>query len=316
MYDSVSKDLKLNQIDELNFDPKSALWINILSIFMFITGSIFIALLSGTMEFSVSGSTMLVFIVVFLILQFLVLVIHELIHGIPSILFGHKTKFGFMFLYKFFPVGYTHSRGMFTKKQYYMILLSPFLFISIVGTFFTLLTFSNLTIFYLFSFFTIINFAGSAGDLYIAYRLYEYPSTIILENKEIKDPLIIWNTEEFVPVGQKHSNMIVYFKDFLTFIVSIYFLFFLFATVVTSLLFFTTPFLLQFDIQKLTIFGWEIIATKSSLSVSIVNQLDLVLLSIMGSILLTKKFQTSNFKKKKQSEEHQDQKQATIPFIA
>lgn len=310
------ENLKLIKVDELNLDRESAVWVSILSLTVFIFGSIFVGFLYGNLEFHVSGFVAILFIVAFAITQLLVLIIHELIHGLTSQKFGHKASYGFMFLYKFFPVGYTHSKGFFEKREFYIILLSPFLVITLFGSVFAFLFFNNLIAFYLISLFTVSNLAGSVGDMFIAYKLYAYPSSIILENKELKDPLFIWSTTEITPGMQKYSLNSRFLKTGATFIISLIFCYLFLGTLGTYSLMFLTPVMKLFNIESLTIFGWLIIANSEGLSVETVNQLDLMLLALIGSGLITLKYHKSNTRNKKTPKEAIDDRQASIPFIA
>jgi hypothetical protein len=97
---------------------------------------------------------------------FIALGLHELIHGVFLWVFTHKRPvFGFLGWY-----AYAAAPGwFFPRRRYLVIILAPFVFLSVLGL--ILLAFLPARVLFAVLFSTIINAATSAIDLWIAFKL-------------------------------------------------------------------------------------------------------------------------------------------------
>jgi hypothetical protein len=119
--------------------------------------------LAGLVPGSVS---LLSFFVTILVAFFVQLGLHEFTHGIFLWAFTHKRPmFGFLGWY-----AYAAAPGwFFPRRQYLVIILAPFVLLSILGM--ILLAFLPARILFAVLFLTIINAASSTIDLWIAFKL-------------------------------------------------------------------------------------------------------------------------------------------------
>lgn len=163
---------------DLKTDKKLAFTINGLSAsFMLVMALIAIRpLFSSLMEMKPGTGSYLLRLAVLLVSMFAYIVLHEAVHGIAMKLCGtKKVKFGVTLMYAF-----AGSDDYYDKKSYLFIALAPLLFWGIVLFAVTLLVPSEW--FWIAYFIQIFNFAGAAGDIYVAVRFAALPQDILIRD--------------------------------------------------------------------------------------------------------------------------------------
>jgi len=147
-----------------------------------ILGIIFRGLYNGVWEgtFSIDG---LVFFPITLGLIVVVIIVHEAIHGLLFAILGSKPRFGFKIIGRFFPVFYATSRAYFSRNQYIIIALSPFLILTlaliVTGILATTDSISTLTLIAM-----ALNVSGSIGDFAAAYNMLRHNQKTFFEDTE------------------------------------------------------------------------------------------------------------------------------------
>lgn len=111
-----------------------------------------------------------------MVLGFVYLILHELVHGVAMKICGtKKVKYGFTGLYAF-----AGSEDFYDKKAYIFIALAPVVFWGIVIAVINL--FVPLEWFWVVYFLQIINLSGAAGDLYVTIKFFRLPSDILVKD--------------------------------------------------------------------------------------------------------------------------------------
>ena len=111
-----------------------------------------------------------------MVLIFVYLILHELVHGVAMKICGtKKVKYGFTGLYAF-----AGSEDFYDKKAYIFIALAPVVFWGIVIAVINL--FVPLEWFWVVYFLQIINLSGAAGDLYVTIKFFRLPSDILVKD--------------------------------------------------------------------------------------------------------------------------------------
>ena len=111
-----------------------------------------------------------------MVLGFVYLILHELVHGVAMKICGtKKVKYGFTGLYAF-----AGSEDFYDKKAYIFIALAPVVFWGIVIAVINL--FVPLEWFWVVYFLQIINLSGAAGDLYVTVKFFRLPSDILVKD--------------------------------------------------------------------------------------------------------------------------------------
>ena len=114
-----------------------------------------------------------------MVLIFVYLILHELVHGVAMKICGtKKVKYGFTGLYAF-----AGSEDFYDKKAYIFIALAPVVFWGIVIAVINL--FVPLEWFWVVYFLQIINLSGAAGDLYVTIKFFRLPSDILVKDTGI-----------------------------------------------------------------------------------------------------------------------------------
>lgn len=142
---------------------------------LWMDGRIFLEqLTSGGVEFTVAFSTILIT----LALLFAVFTVHEGIHGLFFKIFslGSKVKFG----YKSGMLYATAPGEVYTRKQYTIIILMPFIIITAV-LLLLMFTFPHASYKYLFA----IHTGGCAGDFYYVYLMLKYKNLKYAEDTDV-----------------------------------------------------------------------------------------------------------------------------------
>lgn len=112
--------------------------------------------------------------VVLVVLAIVVIAIpHELLHGLVLTAFDGKPAYGVTFAYGMFPYAYVETRGSYTRNGMLVVLLTPFVVISLAGLGTALVTCSSWPLVL-----AAANGAGSTGDLWMACRLLAYPPSV------------------------------------------------------------------------------------------------------------------------------------------
>ena len=111
-----------------------------------------------------------------MVLIFVYLILHELVHGVAMKICGtKKVKYGFTGLYAF-----AGSEDFYDKKAYIFIALAPVVFWGIVIAIIN--PFVPLEWFWVVYFLQIINLSGAAGDLYVTIKFFRLPSDILVKD--------------------------------------------------------------------------------------------------------------------------------------
>jgi len=117
-------------------------------------------------------------IIVGLVGLIILVFIHELIHGICFKIFNPKGKVKYGYMKGMFYATMPHA--IFTRKQFYIILLAPFVLISI-GLLIVLLWLQVTSIIYVFAF----HGAACIGDFYMAQVIYSNKQMNYVEDTEV-----------------------------------------------------------------------------------------------------------------------------------
>ncbi|MGX7029955.1 DUF3267 domain-containing protein [Vagococcus zengguangii] len=166
---------EINLID----NNKIIFWLNVISIPLFIIFYFMFSLIATFNNQSISADLSIFMLLIVLVSYFVLIIIHELIHGIFFKLFNKegKVKFGVKN-----GLAYATSPGFFySKTQFIVVLLAPFTLISI-----------GLYIFYLISivssfvFVTLasLHAASCIGDFYFTWLVARAPESIVVEDTE------------------------------------------------------------------------------------------------------------------------------------
>jgi len=121
---------------------------------------------------------LLVWIMINTISYFLILPIHEALHGAAFTFWGGKPYYGARLPF----VLYCGAKNqLFRRNQYLVVGLAPLVIITLVGVIFTLLSpgLASYTIFAM-----IGNFSGAAGDVLGTMKLLRQPRSVLVEDTE------------------------------------------------------------------------------------------------------------------------------------
>ncbi|OVE85888.1 DUF3267 domain-containing protein [Natronolimnobius baerhuensis] len=117
-------------------------------------------------------------LVISLVLVALVVVLHELLHGVCMAVYGGETAYGVGVSYFVLPYAYAETDASFTRTQLLVTLLAPLVVITVGGLLALAVVPSSILIIPLAA-----NVAGSVGDLWMAGTLLQYPA-----NVRVSDP--------------------------------------------------------------------------------------------------------------------------------
>lgn len=180
-------DGQLSKLEELELlSPEQLHPLAQLSLLLLIIGGIFFIGLDiasyywhrHTLALNLSFGRVLLWLVINILGYFLILPIHEVIHGLAFQLWGGKPYYGTKW-----PLAlYCGARNqLFRRNQYLVVGIAPFVIITVAGVIFTLLS-PVLASYTLFA--SIGNFSGAAGDLWTVRRLLQNPNAILVEDTE------------------------------------------------------------------------------------------------------------------------------------
>ena len=114
--------------------------------------------------------------VALIILMFLYLILHELVHGIAMKLCGtKKVKYGFTGMYAF-----AGSKDYYDKKAYIFIALAPVVLWGVVLT--VINPFVPVEWFWIVYLIQIMNVSGAAGDLFVTVTFSHLPQDILVQD--------------------------------------------------------------------------------------------------------------------------------------
>ena len=178
---------RLRQVDELALlEPEQILPLARFSLLLFVLGSIFFIVLNliaymwrtGKHGASINGGQILLWLLIGLVGYVVIMVVHELLHGVAFVLWGGKPYYGAKL-----PIAlYCGARNQVFPRNYYLVIgLAPFVIITLAGIIFTLLapTLSPYALFAL-----VGNVSGAAGDLWVVKRLLAQPAEVFVEDLE------------------------------------------------------------------------------------------------------------------------------------
>lgn len=174
----------MERIKSINLleNKKLILWLNIGSIPLLIVFAIFFLALATWLSPPVLRSTEQTFVdfILLAVGLFVLLVIHELIHGIFFKVFNPtgKVKFGF----KNGMAYATSPQSYYSKGRFAVICLAPFFFISISLMILYLLGFLSI---YAFVFLASIHASACIGDFYWIYLILKAPPKTIVEDTDV-----------------------------------------------------------------------------------------------------------------------------------
>lgn len=178
---------RLRQVDELALlDPEQILPLTRFSLLLFVLGSVFFIVLNlfayvwrtGKHGASINGGQILLWILISLVSYTVILIVHELLHGVAFVFWGGKPYYGAKL-----PIAlYCGAKDQVFPRNYYLVVgLAPFVVITLFGIIFTLFA-PTLSPYLLFAF--IGNVAGAAGDLWVIRRLLAQPASVFVEDLE------------------------------------------------------------------------------------------------------------------------------------
>ncbi len=178
---------KLLKRDELELlGPEQLQPLAWLSLIMFgISAIFFVALNIAAYELryhqligNISVLSVFIWIVINILGYVLILPLHEVIHGMVFALWGGRPYFGTKL-----PLAlYCGAKNqLFRRNQYLVVGLTPLVVITLAGIVFTLLA-PGLAAYTLLA--TTGNFAGAAGDVWVARRIAQQPSVVLVEDTE------------------------------------------------------------------------------------------------------------------------------------
>ncbi|MFL5629439.1 MAG: DUF3267 domain-containing protein [Ktedonobacteraceae bacterium] len=179
---------QLRKRDEMELlDPEQLRPLMVLSVVLFIIGGIFFSglnlisyvmhthLTSGRIE----GWGLLLGGVLNIIAYFVVLPLHEGIHGLFFALWGGRPYYGAKLPFAL----YCGARDqVFRRNQYLVVGLAPLVIITLAAIVFTLLA-PGLAVYTLFG--SVGNFSGAAGDIWVALKLLRQPAHVLVEDTSL-----------------------------------------------------------------------------------------------------------------------------------
>jgi signal transduction histidine kinase len=121
---------------------------------------------------------LIVWILINIIGYFVILPIHELLHGVAFMFWGGKPYYGTKLPFALYCGA---KNQLFRRNQYLVIGLAPLVIITLAGIIFTLL-FPGLASYTIFA--TIGNFSGAAGDVLGTAKLLHQSRSVLVEDTE------------------------------------------------------------------------------------------------------------------------------------
>ncbi|MFP8955912.1 DUF3267 domain-containing protein [Natrialbaceae archaeon A-CW3] len=98
---------------------------------------------------------------------------HELLHGVAMHRYEGDAQYGVQLTRFVFPYAYAESDATYERDAMLVVLVTPFVVISSLGLVLSVVLEATWPLF-----FVAVNAAGSVGDLWTAFRLLQYPSSV------------------------------------------------------------------------------------------------------------------------------------------
>lgn len=167
-------------------EPKQLRVLAILSLQLFAIGGIFFIVLNllayiwrtGQHGAALNPGQVVLWLLINLAGYFLILPIHELLHGIAFIFWGGKPYYGTKLPLALFC---SAKNQLFPRNYYFVIGLAPLVVITLAGIIFTLFA-PALAPYSLFA--MLSNISGASGDLWVVQRLRSVPASAFVEDRE------------------------------------------------------------------------------------------------------------------------------------
>jgi hypothetical protein len=171
--------------DEMELlEPQQLRPLMVLSVVLFILGGIFFVALNFAAYIaqthltsgSIGGWALLLGVALNIVAYFVVLPLHEGIHGLAFAFWGGKPYYGAKLPFAL----YCGAKDqVFRRNQYLVVGLAPLVIITLAAIVFTLLA-PGLAVYTLFG--SIGNFSGAAGDIWVALKLLRQPAHVLVED--------------------------------------------------------------------------------------------------------------------------------------
>jgi hypothetical protein len=187
----------LHKDDELELlEPTQLRPLAMLSLMMLIGGGIvFVALnlvayywQQHALQFSLSLSGIVLWVVCNIVSYIVVLPLHELIHALAFLFWGGRPYFGAKLPLALYCGA---KKQLFWRNHYLVVGLAPLVVITLAGLLLTLFS-PVLASYVLFA--TVGNIAGAAGDVLVAVKLWRQDREILVEDTEVG--YRVWRIEE------------------------------------------------------------------------------------------------------------------------
>ncbi|GAC1566524.1 MAG: hypothetical protein NVS3B14_09560 [Ktedonobacteraceae bacterium] len=157
-----------------------------LSLQMLLASALFFGLLNyvayalryHTLHLSITGGGVLLWLVISAVGYYLMLPLHELLHGAAFLLWGGRPYFGAKLPYALYCGA---KNQLFRRNQYLVVGLAPLIVITLAGISVTLI--SPVIAAYTLAV-TVGNISGAAGDVWSVARLLRLPETTLVEDTE------------------------------------------------------------------------------------------------------------------------------------
>jgi hypothetical protein len=178
---------KLHKCDEIALlEPENLTPLARLSLLMLVIGGLFFGALNFityTLRTHASGIHievwgLIVWIVINIISYFVILPIHELLHGAAFMFWGGKPYYGTKLPFALYCGA---KNQLFRRNQYLVIGLAPLVIITFAGIIFTLLS-PGLVSYIIFA--IVGNFSGAAGDVFGTVKLLRQSRSVLVEDTE------------------------------------------------------------------------------------------------------------------------------------
>ena len=157
-----------------------------LSLLMLVIGGMFFGVLNfaayywhkHTLTPNTAGWGLLLWFAINIVGYIIILPIHEVIHGLAFAFWGGHPYFGAKW-----PLAlYCGAKDqLFRRNQYLVVGLAPLVVITLAGIIFTLLS-PSLASYTIFA--TIGNVSGAAGDVWVAKRIWQQPTSVLVEDTQ------------------------------------------------------------------------------------------------------------------------------------
>ncbi len=179
---------QLHKHEELALlEPTQLTPLALLSLLMFVVGSVFFVGLNYSVYFwqmhtlnpGITPWGAVLWLVINVIGYVLILPIHEAIHGLVFLLWGGKPHFGAKLPLALYCGA---NNQLFRRNQYLAVGLAPLVVITLTGIILTL-SVPVLASYLLLA--TTGNFAGAAGDVWVAIRLLRQSNQVLIEDTDV-----------------------------------------------------------------------------------------------------------------------------------